>query len=531
MATFTFANITGVTYGQIETEGFGRMNFPILLLDQPLTTNDGWFGNTGQSPNTVIAEFSICRDRVPRGTPNYMSNDGQIINIKGGATLKRDGDSYVFSLPENSVVVRSGFSSVLVYEVTAPFTALMGTNGNYAIGSGTWTSWVQNQIIYQSCSIGSSGYATCSGIIKSGDFGPLAFGFNANTIPIVTEWIKGHTKKPSTDPYDPGETSEPEGGEGDFDDTTDPVDFPDLPTISSVDTGFITLFNPSMAELKNLANYMWSQAFDLATLKKLFADPMDCILGLSIVPVAVPNAGQKAVTVGNISTGVTMNAAAAQYVELDCGTLNVNEYWGAYLDYDPFTKCEIYLPYIGTHALAVDDVMKKAVHVKYHIDLLSGAMAAYVKCGDSVLYEFIGQCASSIPITGNDWTNVINGVLGIAGSIGSMVATGGASAPLAVPGIASTAVNALKPNVEKSGSLSGTGGMLGIQTPYLILTRPRQSLPSNQNEFIGYPSNITMSLGDCDGFTEVESVHLNNIPCTENELLEIETLLKSGVIF
>lgn len=334
-----------------------------------------------------------------------------------------------------------------------------------------------------------------------------------------------------TDPYDNGGTSGTGGGTGSFDGTGDNINIPSLPTLSAASTGFITLFNPTIGQLHELSAYMWSNGFDLATFKKLFADPMDCILGLSIVPVAVPNGETSIVSVGNISTGVSMTKAATQYVTVDCGTLNVNEYWGAYLDYDPFTKAEIYLPYIGTHALSVDDIMGKSVHVVYHIDILSGACCAHVKCGGSVLYSFVGQCSCSIPITGNDWTNVVNGALSIAASIGTMVATGGATAPMAATTIASTAVNSMKPNVEKSGSMGGMGGMLGVQTPYLILTRPRQALPARQNKFTGYPSFITESLGDLSGYTEIEEIHLENISATESELSEIENLLKSGVIF
>lgn len=354
---------------------------------------------------------------------------------------------------------------------------------------------------------------------------------SSNLIPLNVDGVlvEGGTLSPD-DPYSPGGSSDTGGGKGSFDGTSDNIDIPGLPTLSATSTGFITLFNPSITQLNELSNYMWSSGFDLETFKKLFANPMDCILGLSIVPVAVPNGETSTVSVGNISTGVSMTKAASQYVTVDCGTLNVNEYWGAYLDYDPYTKAEIYLPYIGTHALSVDDIMGKSVHVVYHVDILSGACAAYVKCGGSVLYTFIGQCSSSIPISGNDWTNVINGVLSIAGAVGSMVATGGASAPMAAGMIASTAVNGLKPNVEKSGSMSGTGGMLGIQTPYLILTRPRQALPARQNTFTGYPSFITSKLGSLSGYTEIEEIHLENIQGTEQEISEIEDLLKRGVI-
>lgn len=334
-----------------------------------------------------------------------------------------------------------------------------------------------------------------------------------------------------TDPYaNGGGASGRGGGTGTFSRTGDLIGIPNLPTLSAVDAGFITIFNPSIAELRALASYMWSDAFSIETFKKIFADPMDCILGMSIVPVNVPNGSSKEVKVGNVGTGVSMTTAASQYVSVDCGTLNVEEYWGAYLDYDPYTKAEIYLPYIGTHPVAIDDVMGKSVHVVYHIDILSGACIAFIQCGGTVIYSFEGQCASSIPITGNDWTNVINGVLQIAGSIGTMVATGGLSAPMNIANVASTAVNSAKPQVEKSGSLGGTGGMLGVQTPYLIITWPRQAVPSRQNAFKGYPSNITEVLGNLSGFTVVDSIHLEYIPATGDELDEIYNLLREGVI-
>lgn len=339
----------------------------------------------------------------------------------------------------------------------------------------------------------------------------------------------------STDPFEPGgetpQTPGGTGGTGDFDGSSTDIGIPDAPSISAASTRFISLFNPSLSQLNDLASFMWSDLFDIDTFKKLFADPMQTILGLSVIPGPIPSAGASEVKVGNISTGVTMNKAAQQYITIDCGSLNVNEYWGAYLDYDPYTKCEIYLPYIGTHAIAADDIMGKTVRVVYRVDILSGACIAYIKCGGSVLYQFAGQCAASIPITGNDWTNVINGAVSVAASIGSLVATGGASAPLAANSIANAAVNQMKPSVEKSGSLSGAAGIMGIQQPYLIITRPRQALPYKQNTYSGYPSLYSVNLSELTGYTEIEKIHLEGIPATEKELVEIDTLLKGGVIF
>ena len=335
----------------------------------------------------------------------------------------------------------------------------------------------------------------------------------------------------SDDPFDPGGSSGDGGGGGDFDNTSTPIEIPVLPSISAASTGFISLFNPSLSQLNELASYLWSDLFEIDGWKKLFANPMDAILGLSILPVAIPSSEIREVKIGNIGTGISLTVAASQFVEVDCGSIDVNEYWGAYLDYEPYTQAQIFLPYIGTRPISVDEIMGKTVRVVYHVDILTGACCCFVKCGDSVLYTYNGQCSIPIPITSANYASVVNGVISIAASVGSLVATGGASAPTAIPAIASSAVNQMKPQIEKSGSISGSAGVLNMQTPYIILIRPRQALPRDQNSFIGYPSLITVQLTELSGYTEVQSIHLENIPATQEELAEIQSLLEGGVIF
>lgn len=333
----------------------------------------------------------------------------------------------------------------------------------------------------------------------------------------------------------PGEISGAGGGTGIFDKTSDDIDFQNLPTLSATDTGFITLYNPSVLELRELATFMWTTDF-INNIKKLFGNPMDAILGLSIVPLQMPISGRRSVKVGFVDTGVEMNVVSGQYISMDCGALTINEYWGSALDYLPYTKIQIYLPYIGVRDISTDEIMGKTVHVVYNIDILSGSIAAQIKCGNSVLYTFSGSCSSSIPVTGQNFTQVISSALNIASSMGLMAASGGLSAPvsasMAVSGVMTTANNVIgaKPRIEHSGSIAGTSGLMSIQTPYLIIEIPRQSLADKYNSFVGYPSNVTKLLGDLNGYTEIDSIHFENVNATENELNEIERLLKMGVI-
>ena len=338
---------------------------------------------------------------------------------------------------------------------------------------------------------------------------------------------------PGEDPYSRGGESEEGGGTGTFDNTSEPIPVPDLPTTSAVETGFISLYKPSLTQLRALATYLWSaNGLDLNTFKRIFSDPISAILGLSLVPIDPGLGNDVPVVLGNINTGVTMSRILQQYQKFNCGTLAIQEYWGGYLDYSPYTRAEIYLPFIGVKPLNIDDIMGKTISLWYVVDFLSGGCVACLECGGSVLYQFIGQCACSIPITGNDMTNVINGILSVVGAgVGAMVATGGVGlAGLAATGSLASNVMGMKTHVEKSGSMGGMGGMLGVKTPYIILTRPRQALPASQNKFTGYPSFITTTLGACEGYTVVHEIHLEGLSATDDEKREIDQLLKGGVI-
>lgn len=334
----------------------------------------------------------------------------------------------------------------------------------------------------------------------------------------------------------PTSTPDPDGA---YDPESEPNPVPNLPTISAVSTGFITLFNPTVTELNNLASYLWGNLFDINTFKKVVADPMDCILGLSIVPLNVPSAGTQSVNVGNISTGITMTKASSQFVELDCGTIKLNEKWKAYLDWSPYTKLSIFLPYIGAESLSIDDVQGVTVGIKYHIDILSGACVAFITANGNVIAEYSGQCSVSIPITSKDFTQTIIALGTLTAGAVSGAISGGMTAPItqasiagAVRAGASTAGNMVnsKPTFRKSGNMGGSNGLMGSQKPYLFIERPRQCAPKYQNTYTGYPSYITRKLGQLSGFTQVQDIHLEGMSCTDTERNEILELLHKGVI-
>ena len=339
-------------------------------------------------------------------------------------------------------------------------------------------------------------------------------------------WYEGIEPYDEDDPYSDIDDSTPSGpAEGTGIPENDPVDIPDLPTVSAIDTGFVSLFNPTMAEVKALADYMWTDTlFDINNFRKIFADPMDCILGFNVVPVDVPASGRGYVCVGNIQSTVQMTLATSQWVEVNCGSLDLGLPYGNYLDFAPASKYSIYLPYIGIKELSTDDVAGKVLTLKYHVDVLSCACIAYLKCGDSVLYQFAGSCGYSIPVTGTDFSRMIGSIIDIGLQAGSL-ATGNVNA---VGSIAKD-VMGLKPDVHRAGSIGSSTGLMGLQVPFLILELPNACKPKKQYHYLGYPSFVTVKLGDISGFASFENVLLEGIPCTDAEREIILSMCKGGI--
>lgn len=345
-----------------------------------------------------------------------------------------------------------------------------------------------------------------------------------------------------TNPYGTDGTSYPGGGDGTLGpgglDFVDPALIPDIPTIGAASCGFMQMYNPSVGQLQALAAFMWSDAFDMNSYKKLFSDPMESIIGLAIVPIEPSISGSKNVTFGSIDSGISMPTIGNQYKKLDCGSVSIEKYVGCFMDYAPYTKVSIYLPYIGIRELSPDDITGGSINVQYIVDVLTGACACFIAHSSrGVLYSYNGSCITNVPLTAANFSGAIqNAVSAVIGGVGVIAGMATGAAPITAMGAASllnsaanTAMNS-KPQIQRSGNLGGSAGIMSIQTPYIIIERPNLSVPFNVQNFVGQTSNMTSRLGNIKGFTMVEYIHLHDVAATSDEIKEIEALLKEGVI-
>lgn len=344
-----------------------------------------------------------------------------------------------------------------------------------------------------------------------------------------------------TDPYSDidGEGGIPGGGT---------VGVPGFPGLTATSTGIIGLFSPSAGQMQQLADYMWTDFGGTGTdvvsvlkeivdaLKRAISNPLDYVVGLNIIPSqGLSIGGSSEIKFGFTSSGVSMPRLSNQYFTVDCGSVSFPPLCGdTFLDYAPYSKFSIYLPYIGVKDVDANDFVGHTIGVIYHGDTVTGGVTAYIMKDGSVMYQYSGCCALNIPLSADNWGNTISGAVQIATSLVAAGASGGAAGVgmAAAKGAASVAANPslLSPQISHSGAVSGGAGCMAVQYPFVIREAVRFHSTSGFNKFSGYPSYYNRSLGAVSGFTTVLDVHLENVPATNGEIAEIENLLKSGVI-
>ena len=350
-------------------------------------------------------------------------------------------------------------------------------------------------------------------------------------------------------PFDNKQGDGDDGGDQASDDDSDPVDVPELPSLDISDLGGINLYRVTAADVKALLAYL-NSATPGDNILKWFTNPIQSIVSLHVLPYPVTVVGSDAIKILGLSATGTAGYKIKQFQEWNLGGVRVPYgFDNTFLDYEPYTKVSIYLPFVGIRSLDTDEVIGQNVSVTYQFDNVSGSCIAFVTVNGAVRYTFSGSCAVGVPISQSNWGQtymaaatiaagaVSGGIGAAAGAMGSATSVGAVAGQAALgAGQGAATASGLgaaigKPSVSRSGSISGAASALGVPYPYMIIERPEKAPAANPAPVTGLVSGRTLSLGSLSGYNIIEHVHLHGIAATGEELQEIERLLYEGVVF
>lgn len=324
-------------------------------------------------------------------------------------------------------------------------------------------------------------------------------------------------------------------GEGDHTYIDIEIDFPELPSADALSGNMIALYNLDSAGLTALGDFLWSSDF-IDNIIKNYASPMENIISLRLMPVDISGTATN-VKIGNVSTMVAGERIATQFVDLDFGSVHINKMWGNQLDFEPATSCKIYLPYIGFRDLDLDDLSGGEIHLIYRLDSLTGEVVAMMKVTqtdryshNSVEYYYGGNCSVALPLSGSNFLGMYGQL--ISGGISAGVGVATKNPLMMASGISS--ILTAKPSYMRSGDVAGVSGYMSNQVPFILMENQVPNMPGNIPQIMGLRSEVYKDFSSLSGYQKVKEWKPNSSlisVCTENELEEIDRLLKEGVYF
>lgn len=245
---------------------------------------------------------------------------------------------------------------------------------------------------------------------------------------------------------------------------------------------FFTVYIPTNENMEVINNAIFLQGSETVDVMHYFSSykKFFCI---------IPIEGYKQLKASKYDFGVTAPYTKSYTLDIDCGSIQIDETFNSVMDYAPFSRLTIFLPFIGFQELDVSMVMNNVLHVVYTVDVLSGRCLAK-------LFVVIGENECCIAEYGGT--------------------------------IASDEVFSTTGQYNGSYELM-TSMQLGELQTYVLISN-KEPLEGNVSEYDGYPTNEVIKVGDVTGFIAYDKIFAVGMTATETEKREIESILKSGVL-
>ena len=311
-----------------------------------------------------------------------------------------------------------------------------------------------------------------------------------------------------------------------------------------------TSYALSASNTHAFGNWLWGTGFDLDQLKLVVNNPIENIVSCKLFPFSVTGGTTENVKIGNVQSTVSGNKLPENVERMFVfGDILIEGFYNNFLDYAPYTKITLYLPYIGYKELDPEEVMRRYIQVRYYVDLVTGACRAVILShGTDTATENIfkpiasydGVIGQDVPVIGSNRAQVEAGyvvggakaIVDIASGIGSAITGNVGGALNNVGNAVSTGINSAMAmyHTYTEGTPSPAVSRFDEQKCYVIINSPMYTEPTLYAHQNGKPCNLTCRLSELHGYTVIDNtVDLSSISCEAGEREEILNLLTSGI--
>lgn len=320
-----------------------------------------------------------------------------------------------------------------------------------------------------------------------------------------------------------------DGGYGDKTGSKDNVPIPNKPTLTLHNSGVRTYVLDTQ-QMHDFTEWLWTSDWQ-DNIKKIRSNPMENIINIGLIDTSIPSSSST-IIVGNISTAISAGETDA-FLDVECGSITIPEYYGNYADFEPFSNYKIYLPKIGFVNLPTDEIINNTITITYRIELSTGEGICIIEIYNTrdnfkYIYNILPcQCVSTLPLTASDntqrITSTINMVQGIAGGI--LHGNPTSIAESSINGALNVALS--KNPTEIYGKVGNMGALMSNKKPFVIGTCTNIVVPNEYGKNNGYLTYKTYQINTLSGYCKALNYHAE-FEAPKDCLIEIENILNSG---
>lgn len=297
----------------------------------------------------------------------------------------------------------------------------------------------------------------------------------------------------------------------------------------------------------------------------LTTNPIDSIVSLQRFPFEIPHTGSSKAPIKIGKSTVT--AEGYQTVNplntiLFSGKDIFPRFGDCFLDYEPYTTYEVYIPFCGTTKLRAADILGHTLNIQMQIDLFTGSVTAYIMADQLVIETINGSCGVDQTVSGTQTAtvnaNIYNGILNqqiaksqyIAHAAGALSPSnwfnpvGYAAKGEQVEAAYKEATYSIEHTEVPPHAIGAASPLLGWVQEFdarILIYYPEgdvidSSIPPKLNKealaafghIKGFGTVSPGTVSSFHGFTQA-TVFADNIPCTESERSRIKEAFTSGV--
>lgn len=241
-------------------------------------------------------------------------------------------------------------------------------------------------------------------------------------------------------------------------------------------------------------------------------------------------------------TGVSANRISSSTQGEILGRIQIPRPTETFLDFEPYTTLELYVPFCGWCSLPPSLCVGKEIIVKLYTNVPLCSCRVVVEVGGCAIAHMQGVWGSMVPFTSDGSAiknaEVTKNVIDVLGSAVVGIAGAATGSEMAIAaGITGAIGSATQAGINSRRNYGYYVGGSGDSTTFNMgnrcwykLVYPEPDIPSSYGHVVGYICNKTMSITNGMGFTIIDDPRIN-VNCTDVERDELRELLLKGVIF